>query len=496
VQQVEQTSSSTSMTLSYLDQDTTGTLSGNTATSGGDIYTGLDRFDRVVDQYWFDSSDDILARYQYSYDNDGNVLFKHDLTADGTSFSAVYTYDGLDRLTSYTQGTFNTSNDSISGTPTASESWGFDTYGNWNELTVNGVETSNTTNSQNELTSFNSSSQTFDNNGNTLSGSTGMTYTYNAWNEMASAKSGSVTVDYTYDALGQRIGANTSTGSVALQYYSADGQVIETDTSGDGTGSAVSQYVWGLAYVNDLVARDDNSTGGDLGVDSSGLGRRVFAITDANYDVTGIVSTGNAVLERFGYTPYGTRTVMNSSYGSISDSYSFQVGFQGGLMDSVTGLVHFGARDYDSFTGRWMQQDPKGYINGANKYQLELSSPIGRSDPSGENAVPQTPLMLAWDEMMFYRARITFDEGIITLVYGAQQILDRLWDGAFWLKQTTEGTCFAAPTKELNTIAGDFFDWYELNVYTEMSKIWRDNFAKYDFAFLVYKLEVLRSGLL
>ena len=99
-------------TLSYLDQYTTGTLPiSGSITSGGDIYTGLDRFGRVQDQYWFNSSGGTLARYQYGYDADSNVLYMNDMTPSGSASSQVYTYDALDRLTSFKRGTlsFNSS---------------------------------------------------------------------------------------------------------------------------------------------------------------------------------------------------------------------------------------------------------------------------------------------------------------------------------------------------------------------------------------------------
>ncbi len=237
--------------------------------SGGDVYIRLDRFGRVVDQYYFNNSGGTLARYQYGYDNDGNVMFIDDLTSGGSNFSKVYTYDPLDRLETYTEGEFG----SITGSAAATETWGLDTYGNWDVETINGVAQYNTINSQNELTAFNSSSanQSFDPNGNTLSGSTGGVYIYNAWNQMTSETLSSVTQSFTYDALGQRI-TLTSGSTTQYQYYSSGGQVIETDTVADGTGSAISQYVWGLMYVNDLLVRDDNAVSGDLGGGISSLG--------------------------------------------------------------------------------------------------------------------------------------------------------------------------------------------------------------------------------
>ena len=45
-------------------------------------------------------------------------------------------------------------------------------------------------------------------------------------------------------------------------------------------------------------------------------------------------------------------------------------GFAGGLYDADTGLVRFGARDYDAVTGRWTAKDPIGSAGGsANLHQ-------------------------------------------------------------------------------------------------------------------------------
>jgi RHS repeat-associated protein len=39
-------------------------------------------------------------------------------------------------------------------------------------------------------------------------------------------------------------------------------------------------------------------------------------------------------------------------------------GFAGGIYDGDTGLVRFGARDYDPQTGRWTAKDPVGFLGG------------------------------------------------------------------------------------------------------------------------------------
>jgi RHS repeat-associated protein len=59
-------------------------------------------------------------------------------------------------------------------------------------------------------------------------------------------------------------------------------------------------------------------------------------------------------------------------------------GFAGGLYDADTGLVRFGARDYDAYTGRWTAKDPILFGGGlANLHSYVGSDPINRIDPTG-----------------------------------------------------------------------------------------------------------------
>jgi len=191
---------------------------------------------------------------------------------------------------------------------------------------------------------------------------------------------------YSYDANGRQTTVSNGSGTF-VSYYSTSGQVLETANL---SGDAVSQYVWGIDYVNHLIERDDNTTSGDLGFTGSGLGVRIYAITDANYNVTGLVDTSANVLERFQFTAYGIRSELTADYvGLGSDAYGFAPGFQGGMTDPVTGLVHFDARDYNPVTGRWMERDPLGsaYVDGANLYAFEGSEPVICLDYTGEFAV-------------------------------------------------------------------------------------------------------------
>lgn len=71
----------------------------------------------------------------------------------------------------------------------------------------------------------------------------------------------------------------------------------------------------------------------------------------------------------------------------LSDSNpGFQpFGFAGGHYDHQTGLVRFGARDYDSEVGRWTAKDPI-LFNGKdmNLYRYVKNDPINLIDPTGK----------------------------------------------------------------------------------------------------------------
>jgi RHS repeat-associated protein len=57
-----------------------------------------------------------------------------------------------------------------------------------------------------------------------------------------------------------------------------------------------------------------------------------------------------------------------------SDSY---------LLDSDSSRHYARNRNYSPSLGRWINQDPAGYINGANTYQFVESDPVNAVDPTG-----------------------------------------------------------------------------------------------------------------
>ena len=377
--------------LTYIQQ----TGQTNTLTDGGDIYTGLDRFGRVIDQNWWNPSTiSSTDRFQYGFDRASEVLYKNNLVAPAQSelYHASSTasgdnntaYDLVGRLTGFARGTLSASgnNGSVMDTVASSsrsQSWSLDALGNWSSQTTNGSTTTRGFNAQNETTSVSTgTAPRYDSNGNTASDA-GQTMVFDAWNRLVGVKSGSVLVAaYPYDALTRRISETYSSSATTNHlYYSPQWQVIEERVNGTTASNVTFQYVWGAAYLDQMVLRDSYSGGSRT--------LRLYVQQDANFNVTALVSVSGAVQERYLYDPYGSATITDASYTArSSSSYGWIYLHQGGRQDAVTGWYLFRFRDYIPGEGRWAERDPLGYGAGdTNLFRFVASCPIERQDPLG-----------------------------------------------------------------------------------------------------------------
>jgi RHS repeat-associated protein len=131
----------------------------------------------------------------------------------------------------------------------------------------------------------------------------------------------------------------------------------------DGAGNVVSRFVYGgKANVPEYVVKN---------------GAEYRLITDQLGSVRLVVNAADGSLaQRLDYDEFGR--VLNDS------NPGFQpFGYAGGLYDPDTGLVRFGARDYDADAGRWMNRDPIQEWGGLNLYAYVASDPINYIDPYG-----------------------------------------------------------------------------------------------------------------
>jgi len=90
-------------------------------------------------------------------------------------------------------------------------------------------------------------------------------------------------------------------------------------------------------------------------------------------DVVVLTDSSAQVIARYPYDAYGNLLV------NISSTDTFY-GFQSKEYDPLTGLSYFGARYYSPFFGRFITQDPSGFIDGPNLYTYCRNNPLNLVD--------------------------------------------------------------------------------------------------------------------
>ena len=145
------------------------------------------------------------------------------------------------------------------------------------------------------------------------------------------------------------------------------------------SASADRQYVWGLRYIDDLVLRDRDTTGGGM------LDERLYALQDANWNVVALADNSGGIVERSTYTAYGQPTFCNGSFANASTTSSVgsTVLYTGRDLDPETGLYFYRARYCSAQLGRFISRDPIGIVGGMNPYEYVSDGPLSSNDPQG-----------------------------------------------------------------------------------------------------------------
>lgn len=196
-------------------------------------------------------------------------------------------------------------------------------------------------------------------------------------------------IEYVIDGANRRIGKKVNgTLTKGWLYQDQLNPVAELDQFGD----VVWRFIYGTrSNVPDYM--EDGATG-----------ERYRLITDHLGSVRRVVDELGTVVQRSDYDSFG-RVL-------FEDNPGFQpFGFAGGLCDPQTGLVRFGARDYDPETGRWTASDPILFsATDTNLYRYALGDPVNWIDPSGLVVDTVADIgFIAWDVWQIVNANILGD---------------------------------------------------------------------------------------
>jgi RHS repeat-associated protein len=213
------------------------------------------------------------------------------------------------------------------------------------------------------------------------------------------AQQGDVT--FSYDAAG-RLASATGPGSTTTYGYDLRGDLLSVQATGkpridyviDATGRRVGKQVAG-SIVTSFAFDDAYRPAAALDPSGKVATRLVYGTgrLAPSYETRGgvayLVVTDELGTPRLAVGPDGTiaAELDVDAWGNILKDTSpdlMPFGFGGGLLDRDTGLIRFGARDYDPALRRWTAPDPLGVAAGdVNRYRFVHDDPINRSDPSG-----------------------------------------------------------------------------------------------------------------
>jgi RHS repeat-associated protein len=308
-----------------------------------------------------------------TYDNFGKIATYEAKFGTTSLYSVAYVRDALGRI--------ETKTETIQGATTV---WGYsyDTAGrlwqvvkdgvlvsvygygaNGNRLTkttLGGTETA-TYDDQDRLLTYGKWAYTYTANGelrtktDTTIGDV-TTYSYDGQGNLrrVSLPDGRV-IEYVVDGENRRVGKKVN-GTLVRRWLYKDS--LKPAAELDGSGAIVARYADGL------VIKGTNTY--KVVADHLGTPRLL------------VDRTTGAVAQRLDFDEFGQVT------GDSSPGFQ-TFGFAGGIYDADTGLIRFGARDYDPATGRWTSIDPIRFKGGqGNLFVYVGSDPVNRIDPTGK----------------------------------------------------------------------------------------------------------------
>jgi RHS repeat-associated protein len=315
-----------------------------------------------------------------TYDSFG-MLATYEAKFGTTSlYSVAYVRDSLERVQQKTE--------TIQGTPTV-WNYSYDSAGRLWQVMQNGVLSATylydaNGNRQSKTTSSGSETATYDDQDRLLAyGKWSYTYTPNGELRTKTDTTNGQLTTYTYDGAG-------NLRKVVLP----DGRVI--DYIIDGRGRRIAKKVNGTlvrkwVYRGDLVPAAEFDGNGALlsryagaAVVKAGTNYRLVADPKGSPRLLVDAAVGT-VVDRMEHDEWG-QVLADSSPG-------FQIfGYAGGIYDADTGLVRFGARDYDPVVGRWTAKDSARFGGGsASLYTYAGGDPINFIDPRGQMKLPDSP---------------------------------------------------------------------------------------------------------
>jgi RHS repeat-associated protein len=244
--------------------------------------------------------------------------------------------------------------------------------------------------------------------GGTASGSTVFSATYDTNGNMTAAVRNGVTTDYSYDSSNQLVSSGSATMS-----YDYTGRRLLKQSSGLKTYSPAPYY----EVVEDANGNRQHtifvfggegvlaqSTTIETGTPISGAGLPTpglfFSHQNNVFSTEMLTDSDGAVSERLAYSPFGVPSVVA---GEDTAAHKFTAK----TWDEELSLFYFGARYYDPSIGRYLTADDRLGASPArhdamHRYAYALNDPINQYDPFGHSILGDIGSVFSHDVSNFF----------------------------------------------------------------------------------------------
>ena len=297
-----------------------------------------------------------LYSWNLTRDNNGRIIQKTE-TVSGVSSTHDYSYDTMGRLLTVTKDS------------TIVEQYQYNPNG-----------TGTRTYEMNQLRGIAGRSFSYSDEDHLLTAGTA-TYLYDVDGFLTTKTDGADVTTYDYSTRGELLNVTMPGGMVIEYVHDPLGRRIAKKVNSVVTEKYLWQGLTRLLAVYDgsdnLLMRFEYADGRiPVAMTKSGV---TYYLT---YDQVGSLrivadSIGN-VVKRINYDSFGNIIVDSNA------AFEVPFGFAGGLQDRDTGLVRFGARDYDPDVGRWSAKDPILFDGrDTDLYGYCLNNPVNLIDPDG-----------------------------------------------------------------------------------------------------------------
>jgi RHS repeat-associated protein len=288
-----------------------------------------------------------VVAYTWNYNGFGEPASYTANQGSAPLLSVTYTRDALGRITDKTE--------TVAGV-TATYAYGYNLAGRLVEVRKDGaVQATWDYDANGNRTHVNGAEIAHYDNQDRLLDYAGATYIYTANGELQKKTQGGQVTEYTYDVLGN-----------LRQVKLPDGRTLDYLT--DGRNRRIGKKIDGT-LAQGFLWQDQLKPVAELDGAGAVVSRFVYAtrVNVPDYLVKGGV-TYRIVTDHLG----SPRLVVNAADGTVAQRMDYDAwgnvlvdsnpgfqpfGFAGGLYDRDTGLVRFGARDYEAGVGRWLAKE-------------------------------------------------------------------------------------------------------------------------------------------